>query len=228
MKKTTILSLLLFAMLGANAQEWRGFLELTAGTSPGKSDIAYANSVVPDVTNPFSFGLNYTMGIKVLPQFYAGIGMGGYTSLTYYKEVVSNTDHINGDVYSYTESVFTSIYFPIFADFRWIPDISRKINPFVDLKIGYQMGVDLEGAKLYEYSYSNNTEYYARHNNGLVLQPGVGIRFGRDSAFNLGIAYNVTIGRKFTATHVTSPGMTVMESVNKNYSCIMLTFGADF
>lgn len=213
--KRILLSLMLIVgAFSVNAQEWRGFLELTAGISPSKSDITVREATFRNVWNPLSFGLNYTMGIRVHPQIFAGVGIGGYTAM------------MNYDEYGYAERQFPSLYFPVFANARWIPDITKKINPFVDLKIGYQMGVDLDGSNLY-YDY-DSSDYYAYHKNGLFLQPQVGVRFGRDSAFNLGLAYNVSMRRDFVAKDRTKPNRPVLESLGKSYGFFMLTFGADF
>lgn len=215
-----IFSLLLsLAIFSAHTQEWRGFLEIYAGTSPIKSDIEFQNGSCLDMWNSLSFGLNYTMGVAVLPQLYAGIGIGGYTTFIAYHEP---------EYEDYWESTFPSLYFPVFANVRWIPDINKKLNPFVDLKIGYQMGVDLEDNRLWTGYYYDDLKYYAQHRNGFFLQPGIGIRFGRESAFNLGIAYNLCVPQEFVAKDIPKPNMPVVESIKKNNGSFMLTFGADF
>ncbi|MDE6786444.1 MAG: PorT family protein [Muribaculaceae bacterium] len=215
-----ILSLtLLFGMLSVNAQDWRGFLEIYAGTSPTTSDLKFQDDTFYDMWNSLSFGLNYTMGVAVIPQLYAGIGIGGYTTFIAYHD---------DPIYNYWDSTFSWLNFPIFANIRWIPDINKKINPFVDLKIGYQIGVDLDENRLWTESYDKNVKYYVQRRNGLFLQPGVGIRFGRDSAFNLGIAYSVCVPQEFVAKDRTQQSMPVVESIKKNFGSFMLTFGVDF
>ena len=221
MKKKIILSLvLLFGVLGIHAQEWRAIIEVHAGIQPGRSNIDFSNTSIQKVWNPLSFGLNYSMGAMVIPQLFAGVGIGGYTSMLSYRE------------HGYTENPFPSLYFPIFINARWIPNMSKKINPYVDLKIGYQMGTDLEGSDLYIYNYdydgSDYGEYKAKHQNGVFFQPGVGVRFGRDSAFNLGIAYNFSMRREFIKADSSMPNFPVMERISKNYGNFMLTFGTDF
>ncbi|MDE6340067.1 MAG: PorT family protein [Muribaculaceae bacterium] len=212
--KRIIFSLALFiGIFSAQAQEWRGFLEIHAGISPMKSDIEFHDYTFYDMWNPLSFGLNYTMGVAVLPHLYAGIGIGGYTTMNY--------DDERGDC------DFPSLYFPIFANVRWIPEINRKFKPFADLKIGYQMGVDLADDGVYMGS-RGDYDYYTQHRNGVFLQPGVGIRFGRESAFNLGIAYNVCVPQEFVAKDCTKPNFPVVERIKRNKGSIMLTFGADF
>lgn len=214
-KKILLTLALILGAFGANAQEWRGFLEMYAGTSPQQTDIDFKNVTFRDVSNVLSFGLNYTMGIKVHPQIFAGVGIGGYATFLAYH-------------FDFTEHMFNSLYFPVFVNARWIPDISNKVNPYVDLKIGYQMGVDLKENDMYAGYYSDNYTYYASHKNGLFLQPGVGIRFGRDSAFNFGIAYNVTTGREFKVVDNYYSDLPVINRVSKPCGSILLTFGADF
>lgn len=216
-KRISLFIALFLWILGIQAQEWRGFLELTAGTSPAKSDINLQNNTFRNVWNPLSFGLNYTMGVQVIPQLYAGVGIGGYTALLSYDQEYG------------PERVFTALYFPVFVNARWIPDITKKINPFVDLKIGYQMGLDLDEIKMgYSYSYDSGRQCYIQHKNGMFFQPGVGVRFGRDSAFNLGLAYNVSMRREFVTKDLSQQNLPVVESFTKNYGFFMVTFGADF
>ncbi len=150
--------MLLLGVFGVNAQEWRAIIELHAGIQPIKSNNDSSNHIdfpgytLRNVWNPLSFGLNYSMGLMVLPQLYAGVGIGGYTSMLSYKEYESYG--------SWTNESFPSLYFPVFANARWILNMEKKVNPYVDLKIGYQMGVDLEGRDLYIYDYQDdNTRY---------------------------------------------------------------------
>ncbi len=211
--------MLLLGVLGVNAQEWRAIIELHAGIQPGRSNADFSDYSIKRIWNPLSFGLNYSMGLMVLPQLYAGVGIGGYTSMLCYKE-----NH-------WTAESFPSLYFPVFANARWIPNMDKKINPYVDLKIGYQMGVDVEGSKLYLDDYRENGiryDYEARHKNGFFLQPGFGVRFGRNSAFNLGIAYNVCMRREFIQINDSQIDRPITGRVTKNYGSFMLTFGTDF
>ena len=212
-----LLTIILFlGTISSHAQDWRGFLEIHAGTSPMKSNLEFRDVTIYDMWNSLSFGLNYTMGVAVMPQLYAGIGIGGYTTFIswhYYQD----SDSWN--------STFSSLYFPIFANVRWIPEINRKFKPYADLKIGYQIGADLDDNYLWYYHPGN---YYAQHRNGIFLQPGVGLRFGRESAFNIGIAYNVCVPQEFVEKDRFSPDIPVAESIKKNYGSFMITLGADF
>lgn len=203
MKKRIILALvLMFGVLGAKAQDWRAIIELHAGIQPGRTDVKFPTCTLERFWNPLSFGLNYSMGAMVIPQLFAGVGIGGYTALT-------------------DDGTVPSLYFPIFANARWILNKENKINPYVDVKIGYQMGVDLENS-YYQELYFNDSwhDVDILHKNGIFFQPGIGVRFGRDSAFNLGIAYNFTLGRKF----ILDRGY----HSSKTYGLFMLTFGTDF
>lgn len=208
-KRILLTFMLLIGILGTKAQEWRGFIEIYGGTSPFVSDINLQTSNARDMWNSLSFGLNYTMGVAVAPQIYAGVGIGGYTSM------------LNYNVGDYHHTLFPSLNFPVFANVRWIPHITKKTTPYVDLKIGYQWGKDLEDIRIWAHK---GDDFHARHRNGFFLQPGAGIRFGRESAFNVGLAYNAFQTIDFVAIH----DWEVTESTKKNYGSIMLTFGADF
>lgn len=217
MKKRILLSLmLLLGVLGVNAQDWRAIIEIHAGIQPGRSTADFSESSIGGIWNPLSFGLNYSMGLMVLPQLYAGVGIGGYTSTISHDSYYGDNSGLS----------FPSLYFPVFANARWIPNIEKKINPYVDLKIGYQMGVDLDNTDLYVYP--SDFDYEVRHKNGFFFQPGVGVRFGRNSAFNLGIAYNVSMRREFLEINEDLKGSPIIGRVTKNYGSFMLTFGTDF
>ncbi len=208
-----ILSLVAFMlMLNVQAQEWRGFIEMYCGTELGKSNIEFPGNTLEKVSNTLSFGLNYTMGTKVWKQLYAGVGVGGYSSCVGYK---TNFNY-------YFKGNIPFLYFPIFANVRWIPDITKSINPFVDIKIGYQVGTDLEDNSIWGTSYYNY--YYIQHANGVYFQPGVGVRFGRDTAFNLGIAYNVFSPSEYVAKNKDF----ISERIRKNHGSLLLTVGIDF
>lgn len=205
----------IFCCLGAfgfQAQEWRGFIEMYCGTELGKSNIEISERTVENVSNTLTFGLNYTMGAKVWKQLYAGVGVGGYSSCVGY--------NIN-DYYFFKRNI-PFLYFPIFANVRWIPDISKSINPFVDIKIGYQVGTDLEDTSMWGTGYYYY--YYIQHANGVYFQPGVGVRFGRDTAFNLGIAYNVFSPSEYVAKNKDF----ISERIRKNHGSLLLTVGIDF
>lgn len=203
--------------LGKGLKKLRNFVELSAGISPWMSDIKLPVKVIEKVWNPLSLGLNYTMGIKTIPQLYAGLGIGCYTAMMNYSMSYSMSHYE-------TRRIFPSLYFPLFANFRWIPTISKKISLFADLKIGYQLGVNLSDNYLYEnYGYYH---YEVRQKNGLYLQPGIGIRLGELRAFNLGVAYNASMQRDFIMKW--SGNQVNAGRVRKNYGFFMVTFGADF
>jgi len=194
---------ILMPLLGvAQSRCWRGFVDFHVGTSAGVD-----MNLVHDPNSYYEyesfkqklvFGVSFTEGYQIFPYLFAGVGFGGYTSMLGCR-----------DDYGYDENEFYAIYLPVYADFRWTLDIERTVTPFVDLKIGYQFGVPVDGLDEVKYK------------NGVYFVPSVGVRFGKRSAFNLGIAYNTSIGRVYHDWNGAELG-------KSNKGAFLLTLGADF
>lgn len=214
MRKTIITIIFLSSVIAASAQEFRGFVDAFAGRCLFKSKAQFNTSYdnISDITDDLTFGLYVTGGYQFTPQWFAGIGFGGYTDMLDWSPRHQCDD-------------FESIYLPVYADVRWTLDLQRKITPYVDLKLGYQFGVDLGFERV---SYHSST-YLTRigYKGSMLLQPGVGVRFGKKSGFNLGLAYNAMIGKKIVEYNLSQPGVG-KEIGSVNTGTLMLTFGADF
>lgn len=219
MKKTVLTMIMIAFALSASAQEFRGFIDVFAGRClfrPSK-DIQIENNAVHQIRDDLTFGLYITGGYQITPQWFAGIGFGGYTDMLGW-----HTDYY----YDYDGNEFESIYLPVYADVRWTLDIERTITPYVDLKVGYQFGVNL-GSGCMTWQSGLNYDAYIGYKGTMLLQPGFGVRFGKKSGFNLGFAYNFMIGKKIMEYSRTDPGV-CREAGSINTGTLMLTFGADF
>lgn len=226
MKKIFLIIAILAMPFAASAQGFRGFIDIFGGTQFG-GGIDFPTYDVTNVKNDLAFGLNVTGGYQITNYLFAGIGFGGYAAL------IGATSH--DDYYSDRNRDAIPLHFPFYADVRWTLDIDRKITPFVDVKIGYQIvhNVDDGGIAYYRYNgeldYRYNDELYAKGKNGVYFMPSVGVRFGKASGFNFGIAYNACVGTKFLQNYEVSPDNYELREVAKtNKGVFMITFGADF
>lgn len=234
MKKILIIIISLLPSL-VSAQEWKGFkgfVDFYVGPSGGSG---YDFSAMPgmdfsNVKNKITCGFNFTGGYQVFPSLFAGVGFGFYTN-----QIGYSRHEVNGDYSSvYDGETLYSFYYPVFADLRWTLNINSRITPFVDLKIGYQFGVSIgEGDIGYIYNWESNGDNYevdVRHRPGFYLLPSVGVRFGKRSAFNLGVAYNPFIGKEFVRIYGGGGTQRPVETVigKSSTGSFLVTLGADF
>lgn len=219
MKKIFLILSLLILPFTINAQGFKGYIDIYAGTTFGRGSSfnTSGTSASSNIKTDLTFGLNVTEGYQITSFLFAGIGFGGYTTLTGYTIPIEND----------RERVFNSFYFPIYADARWNLNIASPITPFVDLKLGYQFGFKISNGELYDW-YNYESTIYERHKNGVYFQPSVGVRFGKAAGFNLGIAYNAAIGRKFMKRTVENDKNVFTEIGSSSQGAFLITFGADF
>lgn len=207
-----------------NTHEWKGFFEFFCGFSTGHdNDIPpYGYKLEPKV----SFGINFTEGYQITDYLFAGVGFGAYTLGVYDEDYSYGFDGVYGDEYIYKESrtFFPGIYAPVFADVRWTLDINRTINPFVDLKLGYQFAIPIQDECIGFYD-----NLYVRPKGGFYCLPSVGVRLGKRSGFNLGVGYNVSTRRHYYTVN-TDPQGEVYKTYYKPKSTgsFVITIGADF
>ena len=212
--------LLLVAILGLAIPSfevsYRGMLDLSVGL-PTSGETAVSGPSVRFDVNPTIGGLVTTShGCQITPFLFAGLGGGTVIEWMDVDEYNSN--------YHYDKNVMVSV--PVFIDLRWDLDVRKKITPFVDLKIGYQIG--LEGnSDLSRQSYNGyyDEEYETRWIeavNSFYFQPTAGVRFkgGKRTGFNLGISYLPTLKRGFFIEDVKVDSFST--------GLIMLNIGLDF
>ncbi len=208
------------AALSASAQEFRGFIDLYGGISPSKGYDAgmVSYNEISDIRPIVAFGMNITEGYQINKMLFAGVGFGGYAVIDHYRE------RYETDGYSYGETFFPAIMLPVFADLRWTLDIGKTVTPFVDLKVGYQFRAQLSDGEI-SWAYKDEEKLYLREIAGFYFQPTVGLRFGKASAFNLGVTYNPTINQKIFRG-LDSNSATPVKDLKSG--ALMLSLGADF
>lgn len=238
MKKILIIIVTSLLPVFAYAQEWRGFkgfVDFYIGASGGTGYDFRGTPAVSfsNVKNKITCGFNFTGGYQVFSSLFAGVGFGFYTN-----EISYLSYEVEGDYgFEMDSATFYSFYYPVFADLRWTLNINSRVTPFVDLKIGYQFGIPItEGDLGYYYNgdvYGDGyevSEVVARHRPGFYLLPSIGVRFGKRSAFNLGVAYNPFIGKEFVLIQGAGEGQRPVEKVvgKSSTGSFLVTLGADF
>ncbi len=203
-----------------NTHQWKGFFDFSwgfASTGVGNFDHGMAR-----LEPKMSFGVNFTEGYQFTDYLFAGVGFGAYTlgfhNEEYYYDYWDN--------YYEGRTFYPGIYAPIFADVRWTLDINRTINPFVDLKIGYQFAINIQDEGV---SDGDSRGLLIRPKGGYYCLPTIGVRFGKRSGFNLGIGFNIsTLTEDYGINN--NPGSPHQEyPVRKKTSgTFVVTFGADF
>lgn len=213
-----IIALAMILPCMTSAQDYQTFIDVHAGRSFSSSDIMSVGGDydIYGLNADLTFGLNITEGCQILPNLFAGIGFGGYAALFGYKP----------DDYSYYHREFKFLTFPFYANVRWTLNREARITPFADLKIGYQLGVKLNNGCLSDYS--SGDYIFVNPRNTIYFVPSIGVRFGKAAGFNLGIAYNPSMGMEFKQ-RMDENGHNVYKTLDKTSKGIfMITLGADF
>lgn len=196
MKRILVALSLVVAVFTMSAQSYRGFIDLFGGIATGSGHTVETGvGSFSDLKPNYGFGLSTSHGCQITPWGFVGIGVGAYTTVDH--SVVNDgfEDDVTG-VYG--------IYIPISLDLRWDMNIRKKVTPFVDLKIGYQMvvdGTDDEYGEGELWGDGSPKHLHFESLPGFYFQPTVGVRFrmGKKSGFNLGITYNPTVRKRIYA-----------------------------
>lgn len=214
MKKLLLLFSILSLSLSSFAQSYRGMFDLAAGIiTPGEKNYTYNG--IPIEVKPFMGGVfSMTHGCQITPYLFAGLGAGINLG---FAEFINDRDS-----YSNSKDIYVSTV-PVFLDVRWDLDVRRKITPYVDLKIGYQIQFGTKDL-CEDYCYDNYNTYnvYTYAASSFYFQPTVGVRFkgGKRSGFNLGIAYNAKLKRELYVNDM------LLGSTNDGI--LMLNIGFDY
>ncbi|MDR2118040.1 MAG: hypothetical protein LBP25_00685 [Tannerellaceae bacterium] len=138
--------------------------------------------------------LTVTQGYRFSPAFYAGLGFGVhlYSDSILLGRVV-DINKVKTEVNS-----SLSYAFPVFVDIRYSFMPEKKIVPFINVKLGYSIGLLTykttvlgdDGREL------KRTETMAE-GLGLFAAPSAGVKFmlGRSMAFSLGVGYSMQVYR---------------------------------
>lgn len=208
MKKLLIVLTGLMLSISAFSQSYRGMLDLSIGLpTSGEKTISFSDGtarVRPEA------GLIFSMshGCQITKSFFAGLGVG-------IGNVWCDEDHLGNESSSPDSGEHSYATVPIFVDLRWDLDIRKKITPFVDLKVGYQMEV---------------VDEFGPKNGSMYFQPTAGVRFrgGKRTGFNLGISYVPSIKKRIEPDYWTPRVEDEKECVISKNGLIMLNLGFDF
>lgn len=215
MKKLLLFFVLLSLSLSSFALGYRGFYDLSIGISTySKSTVSNSNYTME--VKPFlGFVGSTSHGCQITPFLFAGAGFG----LCY------DLHDIN---YRNYKGKFSTYSVPIFLDFRWDLDVRKKVTPFFDVKIGYQIGF---GKSSIEFNKNSNFDFYRNAAgslgdiggiNSFYFQPTAGVRFRikQNVGFNLGVTYLPNLKRELLLID--------MPEYKFNNSLLMLNIGLDF
>lgn len=221
MKRFLFVIALAVSVLTASAQSYRGFIDVFGGYGvAGTKDFTNGNHTFKDVRADWAFGLRTSHGCQVLPYLYTGLGFGGYMVLN----GAEAYDEYRG---SYRDIQLDALNIPIFADFRYDLNIQSKVTPFVSVKLGYQIAVDLLSEE--SAGDGSGTYLFSKPESGFYFEPMIGmrIRTGSHSGFNLGISYNPTIRRTISIGDTYDPDK-AKEVAKQTCGALMLNLGFDF
>lgn len=157
-------------------------------TDKDVTNVALANPGTPEYYKgyfdykPMVFSMNVTEGYQISPSLFAGVGFG------------MTVPTVNGGQDD-DLLVVSNFLFPFYADFRWTLDVEKTITPFVDIKIGYQASALIVDGEFYSVDYDNFGK--VRFNKGFYFLPTVGLRMGKNTAFNFGVSYNPCLKRSY-------------------------------
>lgn len=224
MKRILVALSLVVAVFTMSAQSYRGFIDLYGGVATG-SGHTVETGVGPfsDVKPNYGFGLSTSHGCQITPWGFVGVGVGAYATI----------DHAaaNGDTNNEDSNGLYGIYIPISLDLRWDLNIRKKVTPFVDLKIGYQLAVDGSDDEYGEGELWGDGHIRYLHFEslpGFYFQPTIGVRFrmGKKSGFNLGVTYNPTVKKRVYAFN--RDGGSHIDEKDFTSGVAMINLGFDF
>ncbi len=214
-------------------KRYRGSIEIGGGLSFYKYRYT---SLIGDYDYDFdnkSLIVDFTTshGVQLNPFVFIGAGMGVYVPTmwaTSYYDLNNNYPTFfnlqaesRNAVKEQTDCMsIYSIMLPLFIDLKFEYDVRRKVAPYIDVKLGYQFGIEQNKNRIYS---KNNDQFQITPENGLYFRPSVGLRIrtSTKTGINFGISYNASIKRNFVFFN---SGQTL--KINGN-ACL-LNIGFDF
>lgn len=187
MKRLICLMAVWILTLPCSASNYRGMFEIGAGP-------VFANERIRTLSGEFtnketSFGgiFSTAHGCQFTPWLFAGAGAGVILERTNANKIESDKP----DDFRTAKRNLISI--PLFLDLRWDLDVNRKITPYADLRMGYQLG--MEGYILYTATSVNNPSQMAagwmKSADGMFVQATAGVKWKvkPSTGINFGISF---------------------------------------
>lgn len=179
----------------AKPSGYRGFFDLIGGFGTGGiRNVESGNSSITGIgKSSIAFGWGLTQGYQINSRFFVGLGWQIQALMFYanrrYDEELYSSHTIYGPL------------IPVYLDFRWDYDITAKTSPFVDLKLGYQFLGQFDGFDDYYYLRNSSIDLFGDLTRGILIMPTIGMRVSlyRKFGMNIGLSYNISIKRQFTA-----------------------------
>lgn len=195
---------------GAKSSGYRGFYDFNLGFGfGGKVNVRAGMNEINDIRHGAMVGVSMTHGYQINRNMFVGLGCGAYYELVYGDHVYSASEGFYGEPCN--ETLEYALNIPLYADFRWDFGLTKKTAPFIDIKVGYQIGnvLDLQdeygGFESNWYGNGRRSSLYVcgEDTGGFLLQPTIGLRtgIGGKRGFNIGLTYNTMIKKKLKAIY---------------------------
>ncbi|MDE6342303.1 MAG: outer membrane beta-barrel protein [Muribaculaceae bacterium] len=187
MRKWFMLFTFSLLSLSCLSQKYRGMFEIGGGP-------VFANEKIHTSKGDFSNkqttigGIFATAhGCQFTPWLFAGAGVGVNCEWKTSHNIGDDASALNVTAKNHLISV------PLFLDIRWDLDLTRKVSPYADLRLGYQLGMD--GYVNFRATSATNslstTTGMMKSADGMFVQASAGVRFkiGNNTGVNIGISY---------------------------------------
>lgn len=158
---------------------YRGFVSFDPALAISYSSVSPSDlSISSDAkATMFAGEVSTTHGVQINRHVFVGAGVGIQFSC-------NRSDYYSTDIQIMMDGDEYTFNVPIYVAARYDLDIARKVTPFVSCKLGYSLGIPVNG--VYNIIGSSGDSL---SDNGLYFQPTIGIRFrvGHHFGINLGL-----------------------------------------
>lgn len=185
-KLISLLSALIFS-LPCVASNYRGLFEIGSGPVFANERIRTSIGEFKHKQNTFAGMFSTAHGCQVTPWLFAGAGVGVICEWKNAQKINAGEPTSNGSAKNDLISI------PLFLDIRWDLDVNRKVTPYADLRLGYQLG--MEGYVNYRTSSVTNPKFITtgsmKSGDGMYVQASAGVRLkvSKSTGINFGISY---------------------------------------
>lgn len=198
---------------------YRGFVSFDPALAISYSSVSPSDLSISSEAKATMFAgeVSTTHGVQINRHVFVGAGVGIQFSC-------NRPDFYNSNQYIIDYDEYT-LHVPIYVAARYDLDIARKVTPFVSCKLGYSLGIPVNGA--YNIIGSSGDSL---SDNGLYFQPTIGIRFrvGHHFGINLGLTlYPSYYKTSYGSDYIDSYELTDIQATYHRYN-FGLNIGFDF
>ncbi|MDE6560979.1 MAG: hypothetical protein K2K75_06345 [Muribaculaceae bacterium] len=201
MKKLIFLFAVLILSMPCYASNYRGMFDIGGGPVFANERMRTSTGEFKNKQTTFAGMFSTAHGCQFKPWLFAGVGVGVNCEWKNAHKMGADEAPSNGSAKNNLISI------PLFVDIRWDLDISRKVTPYADLRLGYQLG--MEGYVNCRAQSITNPAYKAagwmKSGDGMYVQVSAGVRLkiGKSSGLNLGVSYVPLLRREILIGNTT-------------------------